>query len=102
MLKSATLGVGVAVYFFDLHHGGEIVEDTEGQDLPDLRSVEQVARKGVIELIYDNLRRGVSPLGWSFGVRDREGRIALLLRFEDVFRQPRAGPAAQPTGVCGD
>ena len=81
----------VAVYFFDLHHGGQIVEDTEGQDLPDLRSVEQVARKGVIELIYDNLRRGVSPLGWSFGVRDGEGRTALLLRFEDVLRHPAGG-----------
>ena len=76
------------VYFFDLHRGDEIAEDAEGQDLPDLRSVERVARRSVIELIYENLRRGVSPLGWSFGVRDRDGRPALMLPFEDVLKQP--------------
>jgi hypothetical protein len=93
--ESVTFGEAVPVYFFDLHRGGEVAEDVEGQDLPDLHSAERVARRGVIELIYDSLRRGVSPLGWSFGVRDGDGRIALVLPFDDVFRQPRAGPAPQ-------
>jgi len=91
----------MAVYFFDLHRGEEIVVDTEGHDLPDLQSVEQVARGGVVELIYDSLRQGVSPLGWSYTVRDREGRTVLVLRFEDVFRQPGAGPAAQTAPTSG-
>jgi hypothetical protein len=89
------------VYYFDLHRHGEIAEDVEGQDLPDLNSVEHVARRGVIELIYENLRRGISPLGWSFGVRDREGRTALTLRFEDVFERPLPVWAAPGLGTGG-
>jgi hypothetical protein len=92
----------VPVYYFDLHHAGEIAEDSEGQELPDLHSAEHVARQGVIELIYENLRRGVSPLGWSFGVRDRDGRMALMLRFEDVLKQPRASPVVRQAGTCRD
>ena len=48
----------MAKYYFDLREGGSLVEDDEGQELPDLDAAEREAAEVAAEISRDKLPKG--------------------------------------------
>ena len=72
----------MAVYYFDLRDGSEIVPDEEGMDLSDLVAVQEEAARALANLSWDTVRNfaGAQSHTMSVEVRDSAGPV-LQVRF---------------------
>ena len=81
-------------YHFDVRDGETLMEDFDGQILPDLTAARHVARVAAVESIYDNLLCGITTDSRQFQVRDDLGRVVFTMPFVDALTlpEPRAIP----------
>jgi hypothetical protein len=67
----------MALYYFDLHDGDEIVPDEEGMELRDLAAVQEEAARALAGLSWDAVRNftGTQSHRMAIEVRDDAGPV---------------------------
>jgi hypothetical protein len=63
----------MAVYYFDLHDGDEIVPDEEGMELRDLTAVQEEAARALAGLSWDAVRNLTGTQGHRMAIEVRDG-----------------------------
>jgi hypothetical protein len=80
----------MAIYYFDLHDGDEIVPDEEGMELRDLVAVQEEAARALAGLSWDAVRNFTGAQSHRMGieVRDDAGPVMQVrFTFEIIRRQ---------------
>lgn len=73
----------MARYFFHLRDG-QYISDTEGTELPDIRSAQREAVKFAGGLLRDNADKFWNGEDWRFEVTDGTGLVLFTLHFSAV------------------
>ena len=72
-------------FFFHLRDGGELIEDPDGSDLPDLDAARAEAIAGAREAVAEGVRAGKPVLGRSVEIADGAGRVLATVTARDVL-----------------
>jgi hypothetical protein len=73
-------------FFFHIRAAGEIAEDTDGAELPDIAAANDEAVLAARELLADMLRRGEVVDGQEFVICDELGHEIATVPFRSVIR----------------
>ena len=71
-------------YFFHVSLEGTLIEDPDGQDLPDADAAWERARQGARALMRADLGRPVNWLSCRFEVADASGEVVFDLPFAEA------------------
>ena len=74
----------MARFFFDVINGTGLVQDDEGQDLPDLPTARDVAIEGARSIIEEEVSLGVIDLSGRVEVRDAGRQTVMSIPFRDA------------------
>jgi len=79
----------MAIYYFDLRDGDEIVPDEEGLELQDLLAVQEEAACALASLSWDAVRnfKGMQSRKMSIEVRDAHGPVMQVRFVFDIVRR---------------
>jgi hypothetical protein len=69
----------MARYYFHLERGGQLIEDLEGEDLPDLDSAREKALIAARDLLAETIRSGTDVPADVIVIQDEEGRQRLFV-----------------------
>jgi len=89
-LPPAVRSVDMALYYFDLRDGDELVADEEGMELSNLNAVQEEAARALIGLAGDSVRHfnGAKSHQMTIEVRDHLGPVMeVCFAFEIARRQ---------------
>ncbi|HEX8669023.1 MAG TPA: hypothetical protein VF727_11710 [Allosphingosinicella sp.] len=84
----------MALYYFHLRDGTDILLDPEGRELPSLSAVAAAALRDARSIISDAARNGQILFDQQIDVEDSGGRVVHSLQFEDavkIVRDRRTG-----------
>lgn len=73
------------LYFFNLRDRGELIEDEEGSELPDVTAAEQVAIHSARDLMAADIRRGRLFLDNAIVITDEAGGIVSTITFREAI-----------------
>jgi hypothetical protein len=68
-------------FFFHLREDGDLIEDPEGSDLPDLEAARTEAAMAACDMVAERLKAGGPPYTGEFEVRDEAGRLLATVPF---------------------
>ena len=74
----------MARYFFDVINGTGLVEDIEGQDLPDFSAARVAAIEGVRSILREDISEGFIDLSGRVEVRDANRQLLVTIPFRDA------------------
>ena len=74
------------LFYLHIRDAEELVEDTEGIDLPDLDAARSEAVRGARDIIASAVRAGGLLDGQRIEITDAEGRLLASVPFKDVIR----------------
>lgn len=74
-------------FFFHARDGGDLIEDPDGSDLPDLRAALAEAEAAAREAIAGRIRAGKAVNEQSLEVADGAGQVLATVRFRDVVER---------------
>ncbi|MCW2225737.1 hypothetical protein M2232_009269 [Bradyrhizobium japonicum] len=79
----------MAIYYFDLRDGHEIVSDEEGMELRDLVAVQEEAARALAGLSWDAVRNfsGAQSHKLSIEVRDVDGPVMQVKFYFEIIRK---------------
>jgi hypothetical protein len=80
----------MSTYFFDLLVGDRVVEDDEGQELPDVEAAWGEANESAKEMIADAARQGFNICRRRFRVCDSSRTPIFTLLFLEALKPPEA------------
>ena len=80
----------MALYYFHLRDGQDLLLDPEGRELSSLDAVAVTALKEAREIIGHDARAGRINLTYHLDVEDADGRVIHRLDFEDAVELLRA------------
>jgi hypothetical protein len=81
----------MALYYFHLRDGTEVLMDPEGRELPSLAAVSVAALRDARGLIGDGALHGRIMLDQHIDVEDRNGAIVHTLDFVDAVKIVQTG-----------
>jgi len=73
-------------FFFHVHKNGEIIQDSEGIDLPGANAALEEATQAARDLMAEKVKRGDIVDGDEFAVHDDLGKLLFVLPFKSVLR----------------
>ncbi|MDQ0558665.1 hypothetical protein QO004_000440 [Rhizobium mesoamericanum] len=73
-------------YFFHIRDGDDLVEDTDGVELPDHASAREEAVRAAREMLAEKLLLGERIDGELFEVTDESGRVVETIPFKSVMK----------------
>lgn len=73
-------------FYFNIRTKGELVEDPEGQDLPNLEAVRENAVISAREIMSHCISKGERGDHGEFEITDSEGTVILTFPFADAIR----------------
>ncbi len=74
------------MYFLNLRRSGELTEDLEGYDLPDLEAVREEAVEGARTIVSEDVRFGKEiNLADSVEITDSDGKHLQTITFADAI-----------------
>jgi len=76
------------MYYFHHQKADQLLQDDEGDDLPDLAAARDEAFQSARELIANAARAGRDARNESFVVVDDLGQTVLVLKFVDALDSP--------------
>jgi hypothetical protein len=74
----------MALYYFHLRDGVDVVLDAEGRELPDMDAVAKAALREARGVLSAEMRTGHVDLDQSIDVEDSTGLVVHRLRFADA------------------
>jgi hypothetical protein len=85
----------MARYFFDVINGTGLVEDEEGQDLPDFSAARMIAIEGARSIICEDVTAGFIDLSGRVEVKDVARHTLVSISFHEAveLRGVDIGPA---------
>jgi hypothetical protein len=83
----------MARYYFHLTRGGQLVEDLEGEELPDLDSAHKKALICARELLSEAIRSGAGSPADAFVVQDQDGEQRLFVPLTEALPPWLSGQA---------
>jgi hypothetical protein len=75
------------VYHFDQMKGNVLIEDYEGQDLPDIEAAKIEAIESSRELLAVAVRQGIYATNRAYIIRTADGEILATLPFRDTIEE---------------
>ena len=75
----------MTLYLFHLRNGSELVQDVEGQDLPDLDAAKRFALLCARDVLSDEMRNGYLNLGLRLDVVDATGAVVHSILSGEAF-----------------
>jgi tRNA1(Val) A37 N6-methylase TrmN6 len=69
----------VALFYFHLRTGDQLILDEEGQNLPDLFAARREAEKSARELLAEAIKGGKEKVADSFVIVDEQGQMDTFL-----------------------
>jgi hypothetical protein len=88
----------VALYYFHLRDGEDLLLDPDGRELVSAAAIESATLIEARSIIGSDAAEGTIKLSYRIDVEDASGRIVHSLEFEDAVEIVR-GPA--PTSIAG-
>ena len=73
------------IFFIHSRHGGEIVRDVEGQELPGLEAAQAAATATVRELLADEIKHATGLPLESVIIADESGKELMTIRAKDIL-----------------
>jgi hypothetical protein len=73
-------------FYFNVLNGNGLVEDPEGQDLPDLEAARNEAVASVRSILRDEIGSGSLDLAGEIQIKDAHGAMVLVLPFQQAVR----------------
>jgi hypothetical protein len=73
------------IYHFDQMKGNVLIEDYEGQDLPDIEAAKIEAFESARELLAVAVRQGIFATNRTYIIRAADGEILATLPFGDTI-----------------
>ena len=83
----------MACYFFHLCDGHDVLMDPDGREIEDPAKIAAIALKECRWCISQDALDGRIDLGQSIEVRDSDGELVHMLRFQDAVLIGRHKPA---------
>ena len=78
----------MAIFYFHLKNGDELIVDEEGATLPDLAAARHEALQSAREILAAAIRTGTPSVPEAVVVMDGSGRVVDSLRLAAVLPQP--------------
>jgi hypothetical protein len=76
----------MAHYFFNIHSAGQLIEDEEGMDLPDLDAAREEAAASVHDLTREEIHEGAAiDTSALIEITDPDGRVLMAVKFAEVL-----------------
>jgi hypothetical protein len=75
----------VPLFFFHVCNGEGFVEDSEGQELPNLKAARQTAIKGARDIMAEDLRAGLLDPASFIEVEDEQHNLLFTLQFSEAY-----------------
>jgi hypothetical protein len=72
-------------FFFNIRESSELIEDTDGEECPSLAQAQERAVRSARELMSERVFAGKKLSDSKFEIVDEEGRLALVLPFQDTL-----------------
>lgn len=72
-------------FFFHIRNGGELTEDPDGSDLPDLAAARAEALVAAREVAAERVKAGMAVIGWSIEVTDGDGRVLAAVNAREIL-----------------
>ncbi len=79
-------------YFLHVREAGDLVEDPDGVDFPDVAAARMEAVEAAREIMAEHIRKGLDVSGWSFEIADGSGRPVMTVPFSEAIRRAPKGP----------
>ena len=73
-------------FFFDLIKHNDVIEDDQGQDLPDIEAAKLEGLASARELIADAAKKGILATSPVFRIRNESGDVLATIPFKDILK----------------
>ncbi len=77
-------------YFLHVREAGDLVEDPDGVDFPDVAAARMEAVAAAREIMAEHIRKGLDVSSWSFEVVDEDGRLIMSVPFSEAVQRADA------------
>lgn len=74
----------MSLFYFHVCNGHGLIEDEEGQELPDLEAARAVATRGARDIMAGEMRHGTLDLSSFIEIEDMDHQLVYTLGFEDA------------------
>ena len=78
------------IFYLHIRDGGELVEDPEGIDFPDLDAARREAVAAAREMLAEKILAGEEVDGQQIEICDDEGRLLAKVPFRETFSLPNS------------
>ena len=86
----------MALYFFHLRDGNDVVLDPDGTELPDDTAIAECAMRNARDILSHDIREGRIDLRFRIDAEDEDGNVVHSLPFSEAFETIEPRPDGPP------